>query len=276
MLINLITFPKYKMAARWYQIALMTIAAAFSGCKVENPKARPFIEPALDIQYTWTNIQLTNVPEHLRTVPIHPEDIWYAKEKNNGPILNDYSKLPNYYEIRFLKGGLEIMLNEDTYLDVYGDLSYLTTSHPKDHRDVHVRNYTNHPGTGQRGTGAALTYWTGNFDKGIFVGLKADVHKALSDEHDMFIGIGHRKLPIGAETGWDRFNSLEKHKLKNIGEIGETSIYWGIGSSRKKESKWTGEIRMGVSIFDLSNIKHGITADGRAAFFLAGQIGYRF
>lgn len=261
------------LKTRWYQILLMSVGALVAGCNVGNTRIKPFIEPELDVKTTLNRMEIKNVPEELRYVPIHPSD-GYAKEEDNGPIQKDSIKLRDrLIEIGFLKAGIEAKIGENR-LDIYWNGSYRIKGEDLDIDDINERNYTNAPGTEMRGYGAALTYWTADYSDNFIQGINADLSLRILDEWNLILGGGYREYGIEIQRGWDRYDHLQKWKTDDIGDIEETSVYIGLGIPAYEHNRIFGQIKFGVNFYDFDGEK-GIKVDNSAFFFGIGG-GIRF
>jgi hypothetical protein len=182
--------------------------------------------PSLDFKF-YSGISMgyqinpssASLPESARLVPIHPSDT-YARESNNGPIENILKGISvGGAQARF---GLEARHGPfGAQAGIGGGVGFYTFS--KDGFDFAERNYTNHPGTSQRGYGAALTYYT--MDKDTAIGFFASPFINLSYHlpKNKEGGSTHLFLEYAPEfhsfdtsitTGYDRWNTFT-----DIGEV---------------------------------------------------------
>jgi hypothetical protein len=213
----------------------------------ESFGVRPFADFGLEIKAGGSVGKVNNVPESVRYVPIHKKDS-FVPIKNNAPIPKDSAKVFPMTELNFIKLGIESDLGKGFYLDLYGNASLNLSSKEKlELKDINERDYERNPGSSERGYGTALTYW-GTKYKSIFLpGLKADLYIPLEEEnyeHEkqgayLLLGTGLRKYTIQSETGWDRWNSLEKYKCHDLGDVIEKSLSLGLFAKfTEKRDNW--------------------------------------
>lgn len=205
----------------------------------EEKQIRPFLELCLDTQFSFPPVKkVSNVPNYIRDVPIHPDDPWGEP----GAIAKDKADAPWLVEIRFLKLGFESELKESVVWRNYLDLSWNIGHWIMLGADVQKRNYTNAPGTEQRGYGAALTFWSPGYEKFI-PGFRSEVHFKSKNggTEEWFMGVGLRKYDVQIITGYDRWDRLDHRDHIGIGELLEASVYTGW--------KWSdnGDFRVGVN-----------------------------
>jgi len=253
-----------------------TAIALNAGCstQVQEPIIKPFIESCVDLQGSISSGKIKNIPEEMRFTPIHKDDA-YANPENNAPIKNSTVRIPPLIELRFLKAGLETKINDDSYLDIYGDLS-LNLSNFIRFGKVYKRNYTNAPGTDKRGYGAALTYLTPKYGPLFIPGIKAELHIQTKEDFNFIIGGGYRRYDLEIERGWDRYNRLERYKDSSLAKIDEKSIYIGFETEDKKSEKWHSIIKLGVNFNDYKTKGEETKIDSKPSFFISGGIIHRF
>ncbi len=282
-----------KLAKNLIYAALIAASALNAGCRVndsypirenndsrnefydteEDKNVKFFVEPGVDFQTTFFHGTVKDVPENIRSVPIHSDD-GYAREENNGPIPKNSSRLPPLMEFRFLKSGLEIQLDGNKTLDIYGDLSFNTNQYLNCQIDENERNYTNHPGTNKRGHGAALTYWGASYGPGFIPGIKVDLNFKDEKEDTFFIGAGYRKYDIEAETGWDRHDDLERRKNFELGEIEEKSFYIGWKTNNEDLNV---QLKLGINWNDYEETRDAVKIDAdKISYTISFGAYYRF
>jgi hypothetical protein len=177
------------------------------------------------IRYTMLDYHVEKMPLDFRSVPIHPDD-GYADEEDWGPIDEksydrdhwvslDYGylwEINNHWSM-----GLGVVWIVD-FWDQFGDDSR--------------RNYTNHPGTGTRGYGAALTFVAtgirgllaveGDGDSwGTFLNFTPQIvaEYAFDKERKTRVGFNvsyHRYVAI---NGWDRYDKFEIDEIETLAHI---------------------------------------------------------
>jgi hypothetical protein len=232
---------------------------------------KPVIALYNDWGYDGRPVQkLLNVPEEIRHVPIHPDDT-YAKEKNNGPIEPKDIKGVTLWGLinPVLVGGLEFKIDR-IYLNAAVSVSSPLISNR--YSDYYERNYTNHPGTSERGYGAALTQYSTSITPLkipilIIPKLSAEItipvysiEKGSLEKEGIIIGYGRRRYNFSIETGWDRFDKYERNEWFPIEEIIENSVYIGYGSLDDSDShekitaRLSGNTRIGVDFYNYKRL----------------------
>jgi len=201
------------------------------------------IKPAFYIAMIDVNVtrslNIISIPEKYRLVPIHPDDYMYP-ESSNGPIENlsadsAYKNGKLSADVStYIRAGLAVKLKGvefETDINVsispkFGDSN--------DDTEFHERNYTNNPGSSDRGYGAALTYYTLKYPRRIAMGADAELSfplyskkKELTNHYSRaLIGVDLRKFKMSLTEGWDRYNEQEIWKTFNIPVI-EERVYAG-------------------------------------------------
>jgi len=225
--------------------ALALVAGCASTSKLDEATkdwpVQPIASTTFDLRFSKPASKVSNVPKSIRHVPIHKRD-GYASRSNNGPIKDSSAKLPILMELGLLKAGVKKNLSEDVRLNAYADLSlnFNTILKMGFGGEINRRNYTNHPGTSQRGYGAALTYWTADYRPLFIPGFKADVEFSVDDSTNMIIGCGYRIYDIVVQTGWDRYDKFEVRRNHSVAELHERSIYLGLRTNEDKDSAFSG------------------------------------
>lgn len=245
----------------------------------DNFKVRPFGKLCLDLQVSQPVKKIENVPEKMRYVPIHHDDDW-VPESDNGVIADDSTKLLPLFTLDFLKLGLESKINDSIDVDVYGDLGlnvsyFMPFSHDFAFGTINERNYMGAPGTDERGYGTALTYWTANYGPVLIPGINVDLSFPVRENYNFLIGGGFRSYDLKVETGWDRYNDLDKHKDYKIADIEEKSVYIGIKTEEK--DRWSGIVKFGVNFNDYKKKNEEVKIHGNdTSFFVTLGAEYRF
>jgi hypothetical protein len=306
---NIIEKIKYGVCASALGLSMVLLPPAdITACEKEktptneNYIIRPLIELGADFQISGSIGGVKNVPEEIRYVPIHSNDS-DVPESNNGVIKEDSAKIhPVLFDMRFLKLGLESKLSDNVYLDVYGDLSVNFSKGKKDLNikddldRVNERNYrgvnqsssnysnlhqctdpapTPTPGTNERGTGTALTYYGLKYDSLFIPGIKADL-RFRSGDNEFIIGGGIRQYKLDIETGWDRYDDLEKYTEYDIGDVQEKSIYLGYRFIDPSDKGWSGTIKAGINRNDLKSKEGNIDIENKTTLFMDLGASYRF
>ena len=183
----------------------------------------------ISLSYATPDIKIRNMPLEVRNVPIHPDDT-YVSQKKAGPIEEkEYSSIGTIMFGPWIKKDIGksragLRLNWIIYPGI-------------EIADKELRNYTNAVGTEHRGHGAALTF-VGIEKRGIFFTKTPVVDVLLNVTPEVFfeVNISNKKdnLQLGAsvsyarlvaDTGWDRFNSLETRELFTLAHIIPVSTY---------------------------------------------------
>lgn len=245
--------------------AILLIEVSAAGSEI-----RPFAELCLDAQFSMPPVKkVSNVPESIRDVPMHPDDSWGTP----GVIAADSADSAWLTEIRFLKLGLRADLSESVTWENFADLSFNYGHYAKLGGDLRRRNYTNAPGTEQRGYGAALTFWTPGYDA-LIPGFRSELHFK-----SWFLGFGLRPYSCGIITGYDRYDSVaENEDYVRIGELLETSLCIG-WSKRSANRRWVGNFRVGVNFNQFSEKEQYRDIDvdvSTVTPFVGAAIGWRF
>lgn len=170
------------------------------------------------------------VPKRVRNVPVHSDD--QNIPTNIAPINNASI---NYSPCSIcLEGMIGVAYKSGLYkVKISGGTSYYLAAN--DHNSLKTRNYTNAPGTNERGDGAALTYY--KLDKDWTHGINAFVPRLsinisrqfskksicqIFTEYDLsFYG-------LHLENGWDRYNRFEKWKIYKLADIRRNCIKFGL------------------------------------------------
>lgn len=176
----------------------------------------------------WNAMSISNLPQYLREVPAHKDDAGYPSRTIERTNYAFSFSIP--YDIRYtfpserkIKFGLSAMLT----LPI---------------EDFAERNYTNHPGTDERGYGAALTF-TGITILGPISSLTSlKPLLRLSFIPSVFIEVPmgrttmHTSLSyktLAAVNGWDRNDELECYQAEVLAHlislnVGIKATLWGI------------------------------------------------
>ncbi len=240
------------------------------GASVANAEIKPFLELCFDAQFSMPSVkEVANVPESIRNAPIHHDD-WGTP----GPIAATEGNGPWLTELRFLRFGLRTDLTESIAWRNYVDLSLNYDYWFKWGADVNRRNYTNATGTEERGGGAALTFWSPNYD--MFIpGFRSE----LCFNDSWFLGAGLRRYGVGIITGYDRYDRLDNDNFTRIGKLLETSVYGGWSNENIKGRHLFGDFRVGLNFnmySENSEYRDIDVSTNKIAPFVAFNVGWRF
>ena len=195
---------------------------------------------------------VADVPESIRTVPIHPDDN-FVPPGNNGPIPQTDNRTEPVFDLCSLEIGVRIgpskERNEGEDQDFtqnqgwslrFGLGADFGTSGIGAH--LNERNYMNAPGTATRGYGAALTY----YDIGA-----TPVWAQLVITPKVFVEFDRKYLLARAQmltyqsainTGWDRYDGLERRDSYNLGTTVEgqalAGVRWGADLSQDSHAEF--------------------------------------
>lgn len=164
--------------------------------------------------------RVSDVPIEIRNVPAHPDD----SQVSIGPIADDEVYVRDRFG-GFFRIGPKLNLG-GIYIKPGIELEISGSQNP----ETPERNYTNYPGTNQRGYGAALTYYNIHTQCGdesntfffpkLFLGLEAKISDSIS------LGLASNvwREDLVAETGYDRYDSLEMNEVSNLVDMTIGSI----------------------------------------------------
>jgi len=180
--------------------------------------------------YYEEKTKIENTPLEIRDVPKHPDDN-YAYNKNVAPIDNAKIKMGTGLEFFSLKfGGKLSLFNKNVQIKTGAGIGIELNLKQM----IAERNYTNYPGTSQRGVGAALTFYG--------VGKRYVVEKNGFMRPFLFSELNMKIIPLNKENkyinkmglgagyeifiekvvminGWDRYNLLETWKRYNLCDL---------------------------------------------------------
>lgn len=240
--------------------------------KIGDSTVKPFVGIMADFQFSSPPVkQVSNVPYNFRDVPIHNDDWGFA-----GAIEKDKADAPWLTEIRFLKAGIDVDLFDNISWQTYCDLSFNYGHWASWGGDIQERNYKSSDGNDHRGYGAALTFWTPNYDR-MIPGLKTELHFNADDPDNGFlIGAGWRRYGMQLINGYDRYDKRDHEHHLEIGKIDEKSIYVGWN---KKVGTMFQFIRVGLNFneYDARSKYSDIEVDvNDMSYFVSIGIGWRF
>lgn len=172
------------------------------------PQAGQAQEGKFDVSLAFGNPVVNNLPLEIRNVPIHPDDSGVP-----GPVARTRYTMPV-----IASAGVRLIRRSN----FTGRLRWFFYPNHGLGGDIARRNYTNAPGTEQRGEGAALTF-VGLEVGGIFPAVDglgaASVLLNVSPEAQWAFPLSRNASTrlistasyyrIEAVSGWDRFNGLD-------------------------------------------------------------------
>ncbi|MCL5018495.1 MAG: hypothetical protein M1416_01870 [Candidatus Pacearchaeota archaeon] len=233
--------------------------------------------PKTDVTRT---AQVDSVPEYIRDVPAHSDDLWKVNPSDVAPISDssfNFSTASN--ELLNLNLDIGAGYRDDIFDFKIGPrlgYSFGRSITPSDawvfDIPVKERNYTNHPGTEDRSVGAALTYYGCNFESfplSIGASTRASLAFDISEGNEIFFikpfieySAMYSPSHFVIENGWDRYGGLETKDTFNLtnGSINH-SIEGGIGFSAPGFS---------VEIFSAIDIPQVLTTS------LGNETGFRY
>lgn len=177
----------------------------------------------LGLRYTHLDYSVGKMPLDFRSVPIHPDD-GYASQKNWGPVENEQYDRNHWASIDYaylwkINDRWSCGLGVVWILDFWEGFG-------KESR----RNYTNHPGTDTRGTGAALTFVAtgvrglleiegGDHDLGSLLNFTPELLVEYRLSQDLTLGLNASYHRFVALRGWDRWDSFEIDDKETLAHI---------------------------------------------------------
>jgi hypothetical protein len=196
----------------------------------------PITETATDY-----SVSITHVPDFIRDVPAHPDDLFKTRPQDITPIDDCSFSLPIVGRKNVLEMKAGIGIKKGVFDFRFGPKINYGWGNEKS--IIKERNYLNHPGTDTRGTGAALTYdqFKVSRNTGLNFGGIAEATLAfdLSRGYEVFFlgpfaEYSFSILPqkFYFENGWDRYNTLEKKSTYELAsDMLNQSIKLGVKAS---------------------------------------------
>ncbi len=235
-----------------------------------DSRIRLFVEGGIEPKMSNPIREITDIPEDIRLVRIHPSDD-YADPANNGPIKDTNMVGPTMIEFRALKMGLETELFDKVYLDLYYELDLNIMSRG----EANSRNYTDDPGSDNRGYGAALTYNAPNITPIAILAQRVDLRFPINDSWRMSLGAGYREYDLVIEKGWDRYDSFEVDEYVKIADIKETGYYLSMiyvpGISKEEDKKRLSmDFTLGILNVETENEKAKVVPNNPGVSFSIG------
>jgi hypothetical protein len=218
-----------------------------------------------DISWDFFGTNDASLSEPARTVPIHPDDT-YASASKNGPVKDVLNSI-SFQNIK-LRFGVEA---EQNNFQVGAGLGFGVSfvSYNKEGFGFAERNYTNAPGTDERGYGAALTYidLEENGTSGVVLNPFFRLGYQIKGKDWNYNIFGEYSPEITSfstdlKVGYDRWNSLElleTRKLKT--NLTNQVLKFGVGFNPKENDTSSGlipEIYFGISNPTYSNKEQGM------------------
>jgi len=189
-------------------------------CFLYVPNLRCQWSVLLSYESTCLNMNIDHMPQRIRDIPIHKEDIWVSKYQI-APIQREEYAVENWMQ----KIGVGC---------AYESLKYIIQAHIfamiSGEQDLAERNYTNDIGGTARGTGAALTFckfkmggFFNNEDGEIYTTAEIALRRKFSEYVNLGASISYANALVF--NGWDRWDSQEKKETFVLGHIFPTTIF---------------------------------------------------
>lgn len=180
--------------------------------------------------------QIDSVPEYIRDVPAHSDDLSKVNPEDVAPItdsslnffteINDWMDLKLDLGIGYREGIFDIKLGPRLGYSLGFGRNIIPSDAWIFDIPIKERNYTNHPGTEDRSVGAALTYYGFNYepsDVSIGASTRFSLNFDISEGNKVFflnpfIGYSATYSPsrFYIENGWDRYGNLETKDEFNL------------------------------------------------------------
>jgi hypothetical protein len=233
------------MLGGFFFISLLAVSASYAG----DDKARDF---NFDFYYTYLGCTVNNMPLEIRDVPVHSDDSW--SDAGQGPI--DQLKYNCNHSVVFsfmyanefgAIGGKQDRFNFGIGLD-WMAFPWLGVG-----ADKAERNYMGNPGSTYRGYGTALTY-VGLTQDGIipqssspFLNIflnwtprvKLEVAPFSGSLENLWLGTSVSYYTFDAQTGWDRYDTLEERKSYTLAYEFPIRVYATLFSDNKRDGGFT-------------------------------------
>lgn len=189
-------------------------------------KIRPFvaliIEPMLSGIANNTSVEFSNIPLVMRDIPASPLDIGIPAS-NVSPITVESLTDAHLWWIP-ISMAMNFGIGNEKWTLEGGAFGQFATSSQGEIE----RNYTNAPGTSQRGTGAALTYIKVNPSRWIY-GYTGTIRYRSNPKDGLYVVLNYSKYwqNISIRNGWDRFDQLEEYTKYPIGTFSYQEVSLG-------------------------------------------------
>ena len=202
-----------------YAVMVVLLSGCFLASRADDA-SRSF---NASFDYTYTGIHINDMPLAIRNVPVHPDDSWASGRQ--GPIeQKDYNS--NHRVDLSLMWAKEFALDEKSlpWINIAVGMDWIIF--PWVNAQKAERNYMNDPGSGTRGTGAALTY-VGVRQVGVIPSFgnaftdailnwtptaKIEICPFNQSLKNFWVGASVSYYTVNAQTGWDRDNGLDPQK----------------------------------------------------------------
>lgn len=244
---------------------------------------------------------LNNIPLSIRNVPENPGDYFPG---GDGPIAKLSLKPSDYITFATVKAGANfdfakagkastdspnrwLRASTGVGFDITVPITSFATT-PYGNSDFAERNYSNNPGSSQRGYGAALTYeqLTYNYPGGSWNSfMRPFVFGELTFPVGTrgYIGFGAKvtQQSLKVQTGWDRNDSLETYQNYNAASYYTAMPYFVIHVEQAVGEdhpivKTFGDFVVGFSSILDAKCQNGMSLSKGPGFFAGLELGYRF
>jgi len=193
------------MYARWHLVSILILILMTT--LVIVPAAMADDESnGLGVRLNIGRIGISNMPLSIRNLPNHPDDSAFSA----GPIEKTSYSIPGDLSVNYRVGTIKA---QDSRLDInLCALFYPSFGEPV---DMAERNYTNNPGSSDRGYGAALTF-VGLREQGLVYIFSPELiwTRKLREEERLSVSLGFFR--IQAVTGWDRYDELQQQSTNTL------------------------------------------------------------
>lgn len=185
------------------------------------------------VGFQFDRLSISHSPTYVRDQGIHPDD-WYASDSNAGNMDERQMDYP-WFEGHLLGSvGVGHKFSEVS-LEAGVLAKYILGNAPN---DIEERNYTNHPGSSQRGYGAALTYYgfkhdildpKQSFVPGVYVritGKEGEDIEKFSDWLFAEYSLEYRSYYLS--EGYDRYDKLETESVHKLADVFNNTVKAGV------------------------------------------------
>ncbi len=248
----------------------LALGASILSTNLKAQKPRFVFKGGYNLTYENFPLKGTTVPLSIRDVPIHLDDD-YANPKDNAPIEDKSFNLDNSIFVVSLNGSYSKSFANKVNFNLGLNLNFGWNE-----RIFKERNYTNYPGTNQRGYGAALTYYKLNprylfkFNSWIRPEISSELEVAISKASKIKLGYKLYNEKLVGINGWDRYNGLEVNKRYTLTDMILERFELGFAWSPKTDLISKHEIFFGVS----KPISTKITPLGKEANLKIPKMGF--
>jgi hypothetical protein len=167
------------------------------------------------------SVEVDCVPEYVRDVPAHPDDLDIINPQNVAPIPDSNFNLPFFGEQRGLEIKAGVGIKKGLFNFKFGPkISFIAG---EEATPIKERDYLAYPGGDHGEYGSALTYYrlksevTSPIEVGGLTEFSLDFNLSKKDEGlilSPFLEYSFLIIPkkFSFETGWNRYNDLEERK----------------------------------------------------------------